>query len=175
MTDPAPGPERPARSGAGCAMVGALFGIRSGLRQAAAHALHAASAIEQAISDLNGRLGREGDSRIRIAVTVHAGRAVIGEVGASEPPTMVALGEAVDVANELRRLAAARGRTFAISKPLCAAAGVDPPPGEEVTVRPPASDAPVAASLSQSAPAPPPSAAMLLRERRLALQRLWKG
>ena len=27
MTDPAPGPERPARSGAGCVMVGALFGI----------------------------------------------------------------------------------------------------------------------------------------------------
>jgi adenylate cyclase len=152
----------------------ALFGLESGLARAARQALQAASAIEKAISDLNGRLGQEGESQITIAVSLHAGRAVIGEIGASEPPTVLSIGEAVDVANELRKVAAKRGKGFAISRPVYAAAGLDDSFREDASMTTADVDAPVAVSLSDVAPIPA-RAPTRFRERRAALQRMWKG
>jgi adenylate cyclase len=152
----------------------ALFGLESGLARAAEQALQAASAIDQAISDLNGRLGREGTSRISIALSLHAGRAAVGEIAVSEPPTVLAIGEAVEVANELRTTAAKRGKRFAISRPVYAAAGIDGSFQEEASIRPSGAAAPVPVSLSDVAPIPPPSPTRF-RERRAALQRIWKG
>jgi adenylate cyclase len=149
----------------------ALFGLECGLAQAARQALRAAAAIERAIADLNDRLGRQGDSKVKIAVSIHAGHAAVGEVGASDPPVVMAVGEAMDVANKLRKAAAARGKPFAISKPVYAAAGLDASFGDEVIV--PDSDSPVSASLSESAPALPHQATPF-HERRAALRRLWK-
>jgi len=149
----------------------ALFGLECGLAQAARQALRAAAAIERAIADLNDRLGRQGDSKVKIAVSIHAGHAAVGEVGASDPPVVMAVGEAMDVANELRKAAAARGKPFAISKPVYAAAGLDASFEDEVMV--PDSDSPVPASLSETAPALPHSATPF-HERRAALRRLWK-
>ena len=82
----------------------------------------------------------------------------------------MAIGEAMDVANELRKAAAAQGKPFAISKPVYTAAGLDPEFENEITV--PGPEAPVAVSLSESAPVLPVSTTPF-RERRAALQRLW--
>ena len=76
--------------------------------------MRAAGAIEGVIADLNNRLGQRRDSKVRIAVSIHAGRAAIGEVGSSEPPMLMAIGEAVDVANDLRKAAAERDKALAI-------------------------------------------------------------
>jgi adenylate cyclase len=148
----------------------ALFGLECGLAQAARQALRAAAAIERAIIDLNGRLGRQGDSTVKMAVSIHAGPAAVGEIGTSDPPVVMAVGEAMDVANELRKAAAAQGKPFAISKPVYTAAGLDPQFENEITV--PGPEAPVAVSLSESAPVLPVSTTPF-RERRAALQRLW--
>jgi adenylate cyclase len=150
----------------------ALFGLNDTLATAARQALQAAGAIERVVCDLNARLGAEGESIVKVAVTIHAGRAVVGEIDASDPPLVMAIGEAMDVANELRQAAARHARLFAISKAVYAAAGLDPPAQDEITV--PAADAPVAVSLSDAAPLPPPPPTRL-RERSEALQRLWKG
>jgi len=113
-----------------------------------------------------------------VVVTIHAGRAVIGEIGSHDAPAMMAVGEAVDAANELRKelnkAAAAHGRRFAISEPVTTAAGVDLALGDKITVRAPGAGAPIAASLSASPPALPQSRTRL-SERSAALQRLWKG
>ena len=103
----------------------ALFGLECEVAQAARQALQAGGAIERVVADLNDRLAQEGESTVRIAVAIHAGRAVIGEIGASDPPAVMAIGEAMDVANELREAAAASGKPFAISQPVYAAAGLD--------------------------------------------------
>jgi hypothetical protein len=66
------------------------------------------------------------------------------------------VGEAVDVASELRKLAGAHGKLFAISEPVTTAAGVDLAAGEKIVVRS-ASGAPVAAALAPSPPLLPPS------------------
>ena len=94
----------------------ALFGLDRGTGQAAQNALQAVAAIEGVIADINNRLGRQWDCKMNVAVTVHVGRAAVGEIGASDPPTVIAIGEAVDVANALRKAAAAQGKQFAISE-----------------------------------------------------------
>jgi adenylate cyclase len=152
----------------------ALFGLEREPARAARRALQAAGAIERVISDLDNRLGREGNRKMNIAVSIHAGRAVVGEVGSTDPPAVMAVGAAVDVTNELRKAAAAHGKSFAISEPVTTAAGVDPAVGDKVILRSPGSGAPIAASLSASAPVPPPSRTRLV-EQRAAWRRLWSG
>jgi adenylate cyclase len=152
----------------------ALFGLEGDPARAAGRALRAAGAIERAISELDTRLGREGDDKVRITVSIHAGRAAVGEVGSTDPPAVVAVGAAVDVANELRKAAAAHGQVFAISEPVTAAAGVAAAAGERVVLRMPGSGAPIAAWLSGSSPVAPPPRSRL-EERRAALRRLWSG
>jgi adenylate cyclase len=148
----------------------ALFGLECGLAQAARQALQAAAAIERAIADLNDRLGRQGDARVKIAISIHAGPAAAGEVGSSDPPLVMAVGQALDVASELRKAAAEQGKPFAISKPVYAAAGLEPSFENEIMV--PGADGPIAVSLSESAPVLPVSTTSF-RERRAAFQRLW--
>ena len=143
----------------------ALFGIDHEPARAARHALAAAGEIERVISDLDNRLGREAHRTLRIAVSIHAGRAAVAEIGASDPPSFIAVGEAVDAANELRKLADAHGALFAISEPVTTAAGVDPAIGEKIVLRP-ASAAPIAASLAASPPLLPPSRPRLAGSRK---------
>jgi len=84
----------------------------------------------------------------------------------------MAVGEAMDVVNEMRKAAAEQGKPFAISQPVYAAAELEPNFQSEITV--PASETPVAVSLSECAPTLPVSTASF-RERRAALGRLWSG
>ena len=105
-----------------------------------------------------------------LAVSIHLGRAVVGEVGAFDPPAVIAIGEAVDATNALRKAAAAHGAAFAISQAVYAAADLDPPPGEEIMVALPTSTAAIPVVLSAAAPALPAAPGLAPRA---ALQRLW--
>jgi adenylate cyclase len=153
----------------------ALFGLDRSSEQAAQNALQAVAAIERVISDINNRLGRQWDCKMNVVVTIHTGRAAVGEIGASDPPTVIAIGEAVDVANELRKTAAAQGKQFAISEAVYTAAGLDLPPQDRITMHVPGLP-PVAASVSASGPVLPASWKPIgAPSRRAALQRLWSG
>jgi adenylate cyclase len=153
----------------------ALFGIDRNVDQAAQSALQAVAAIERVITDINNRLGRQWDCKMNVVVSVHAGRAAVGEIGMTDPPTVVAIGEAVDVANDLRKMAATQGKPFAITETVYTAAGLDLPPQDRTTVQWPGGS-PVAASLSASAPVLPASWKPVgVPSRRAALQRLWTG
>ncbi len=112
----------------------ALFGLERGLAQAARQALQAASAIEGVTADLNERLGQQWQCKAEISASLHAGRAAVGEIGSSEPPTMLAVGAAMDLAFDLRKLASERAMPFVISEPVYRAAGLDPADGETVTL-----------------------------------------
>jgi adenylate cyclase len=149
----------------------ALFGLERAPAQAARQALQAAGTIEKVIAELNERLGRQWDCKVKIAVSIHAGRAVVGEIGSSDPPAMMAVGEAMDEANQLRKTAAAQGAPFAVSQPVYTAAGVSPPSADQITLPSPDSTTSLVAFLSARAPVVPP--AKPAGERRAALQRLW--
>ena len=150
----------------------ALFGLERDPARAARQALQAAGAIEKVMAELNERLGRQWNCKVTLAVSIHLGRAVVGEIGAFDPPAVIAIGEAVDATNELRKAAAAHGAAFAISQAVYAAAGVDPPAGEEIMVASPTAKAAIPVVLSAAAPALPAAAAPGLAPR-AALQRLW--
>jgi adenylate cyclase len=150
----------------------ALFGHDEG-DNAAQGALRAAGAIEGVISDLNQRLGRHGDDRVKIAVSIHAGQAAIGEIGAFDPPTLLAVGEAVDVANDLRRAAADSDKAFAISEKVYADAGLVPVHQHSITT---ALGAGIKVFLSDAAPIPSPTWTLHGELGRAAmLRRLWAG
>jgi adenylate cyclase len=151
----------------------ALFGVEGATERCAQQALQAAGAIEGVITDLNDRLGSEREGRIRIAVSIHAGRAAVGEIGSSDPPVMLALGDAVDVANELRKAADTRGKPFAISETVYAAAKIEPVFEDKVMLPSPGGEAPIAGFLSDKAPIPSPSWTLHGQQgRRATLQRL---
>lgn len=133
----------------------AIFG-HDGRRDPARHAIRAAGAIEAVIADLNQRLGAERGGRLRFSVCVHAGRAAVGEIGQSDPPTLIAVGEAVDGVNELRRAAAGSNRCFAISDVVFAQAGLAAPQQHSLLL-PVAGSKTVTAYLSDAAPAPSPT------------------
>jgi adenylate cyclase len=155
----------------------ALFGVERGTARAAQHALQASAAIERVIADINNRLGRQWNCKMNVAISIHAGRAAVGEIGSSDPPTVMAVGEAVDVANELRKAAAAQGKKFAISEQVFTTAGLELPPQDTITLQVPGTAAPVLASLSATGPVLPATWRPLgepLR-RAAALQRMWSG
>jgi adenylate cyclase len=152
----------------------ALFGTEGRTEVCAQRALQAAGAIEGVIADLNKRLNREPAGRIRIAVSIHTGLAAVGEIGSSDPPAMIAIGDAVDVANELRKSAAAHGKAFAISEPVYAAAGIEPVYQDKVVLASPGADAGVVAFLSDVAPIPSPAWTLHGEQGpRAKLARLW--
>jgi adenylate cyclase len=152
----------------------AFFGLERDPARAAQRALLAASAIERVLSDLDDRLGREGNPTMRVAVGIHAGHAVIGEIGSTDPPAVMAVGDAVEVAHELRMAAAASGKSFAISEAVTTAAGVDPAAGDRVMVEARGPGGSTVAWLSAAAPVLPSSRPQLV-ERGAALRRLWTG
>jgi adenylate cyclase len=148
----------------------ALFGCEGGGARAAQGALQAAGAIEGVISDLNSRLGGHRDSKVKIAVAIDSGRAAIGEIGSAEPPMLMAIGEAVDGANELRKVATGRDKAFAISAKVYADAGLAPG-GDKIAVAKGAT-----AFLSDEAPVPSPTWTLHGElGRRAMLRRLWAG
>lgn len=151
----------------------ALFG-HEGDANPAQGALRAAGAIEGAISDLNNRLGRN-ESHVKIAVSIHMGPAAVAEIGASDPPMLMAVGEAVDGADALRVAAAERGKAFAISEAVYADADLSPA-GDRIELPPRGTEAAMAAFLSDAAPVPSPSWTLHGElGRRAMLRRLWAG
>jgi adenylate cyclase len=154
----------------------ALFGLNRSRTRAAQGALQAAGAIEGVISDLNSRLGQQRDAGVKIAVSVHAGHAAIGEIGSSEPPMVMAVGEVVEGANELRKAAAGRDKPFAISQQVYIDAGLDPVGDDTMTIQPAGEGAPIKAFLSDTAPVPSPAWTLDGKQTRVRkLRRLWAG
>ena len=144
-----------------------------GRRQCGARRAAAAGAIEGVMADLNRRLGKNHDDRVKTAVTMHQGRAAVGEIGSSDPPVLMAVGEVVDVANDLRKAAAEHDKAFAISEAVYAEAGVVPVDADSLRA---GAGAGIKAYLTNSAPMPSPNWTLHGELGRGALlRRLWAG
>jgi adenylate cyclase len=104
----------------------ALFGLSGDLRRACRSALAASRHIDRSLRELNARLGQEWGCRAEIVVSVHCGPVVLANLGQTTELLMAA-GEAMAVASEIRKAAIARGKPYAISEAVFAAAKLDPP------------------------------------------------
>jgi hypothetical protein len=112
-------------------------------------------AIRELILDLDERIGRR--SRMRVTVTIHAGRAAVGEVNAVERSAIMAIGDAIDQTNEIRRAVSAHDQRFAISQPAYAMVAITPVSAEQIRVSLPSSTDSIVVLLSASPPRLPQS------------------
>jgi adenylate cyclase len=99
--------------------IGAVFGSRTDLQQGCRDALRVCLLIESNLA--NTRQSWSGGDwfwRLPVSITVHLGRAVVGEINSPEGPMMMAFGKALDELKRLRALstrARPQGISFMIS------------------------------------------------------------
>jgi len=82
----------------------AIFGTRSGAKEACAQAIAAATLIRERLDDMNRTLGDELAHPIEIGIGIHAGNAILGEIGYRDRFILTAIGDTVHVAARLQDL-----------------------------------------------------------------------
>jgi adenylate cyclase len=102
----------------------ALFGLDVASGLAARQAFGAASGIKRGLLHLNSELRSELDQPLQIAVSLHLGAAVVGEMGYGQAVSLTAVGDTINVASRLEGLAKERGAELVMSDPLARAAGI---------------------------------------------------
>lgn len=114
----------------------ALFGLEDDPATAAGAALRAVEAIRRAVASLNDVMAAELDRPIGFGIGLHAGTAIVGEIGDGQHTTFTAIGDPVNIASRLQDLTKTFGCTAVVSDAVYRAAGA-PPEGEgrAVTVR----------------------------------------
>lgn len=99
----------------------AIFGAPKRLPNPCAAALAAAKGMQDEVVKLNESLVREGAAPIQIGVGLHAGEAVIGQVGSSGRHDYTAIGDVTNVASRLEGLTKDVGFQIVCSKDVFAA------------------------------------------------------
>ena len=79
----------------------ALFGLREGVQAGAMHALAAAKAMDERLTELNRRLAPDLAQPLRLGIGIHAGHAIVGQMGYGRVTSLTAIGDAVNVASRL--------------------------------------------------------------------------
>jgi adenylate cyclase len=82
----------------------ALFGIGGNPADGCRRALAAARQMSLNLADLNRSLGTELSEPLRIGIGIHAGPAIVGEMGYARATTLTAIGDAVNTASRLETL-----------------------------------------------------------------------
>jgi len=105
----------------------ALFGDRDGDEPVAAcrAALEAARDIGIALDALNQSLGPDLEEPLRIRIGLHAGPAIVGDMGFGQVISHTAIGDSVNTASRLEALAKELGVELVVSEDLVTRAGYD--------------------------------------------------
>jgi adenylate cyclase len=90
-----------------------------------------------ALDDLNEALSGDLDQPLRIGIGLHAGPAIVGEMGYDRAVTLTALGDTVNTASRLETLTKDFKVQLVVSQELLDRAGVDlaAAPSHEVDIR----------------------------------------
>ena len=102
----------------------ALFGLETSYPQACRQALQAAVKLGEGIERLNESFRSELDAPLRIAIGLHAGPAIVGEMGHGKVSSVTAIGDTMNTASRLEGLAKSRNVQLAVSADLVRIAGV---------------------------------------------------
>ena len=103
----------------------ALFGIESGHAEGCRQAIAASRAMGEALARLNAALAADLKQPLRIGVGIHAGPAIVGEMGFGSAATLTAIGDTVNVASRLEALTKVYQCELVVSADAAAQAGVD--------------------------------------------------
>jgi adenylate cyclase len=115
----------------------ALFGIEDGPERGSRAALAAARGMVRQLAELNRGLAHELDEPLRIGIGIHAGPAIVGEMGYQRATTLTAVGDTVNTASRLEALTKDYTAQLVVSEDVVRYAGLDPAPyaRHEIMVR----------------------------------------
>lgn len=102
----------------------ALFGVRSGLAAGCREALNGARAMAEALEALNAQLANDLDEPLRMGIGIHAGPAIVGQMGYGAATSLTAIGDAVNTASRLEQLTKELGCQLAVSQAVVEAAEI---------------------------------------------------
>jgi len=103
----------------------ALFGLEVDAAEGCRQALAAARAIAVKLDELNQLLKDDLPMPIRIGIGIHAGTAIVGEMGYRETSTITAVGDPVHVAARLQELTKTYKCQLVVSDTVGEHAGID--------------------------------------------------
>jgi adenylate cyclase len=106
----------------------ALFGTQSDLQTGARQALDGARMMSAKLAELNEQLGAELDEPLRIGIGIHAGPAIIGEMGYGNATGLTAIGDSVNTASRLETMTKEFGAQLIFSEDVARPAGIDTVP-----------------------------------------------
>jgi adenylate cyclase len=102
----------------------ALFGVEGEPTRAARQALDAARRMSEALKDLNEGLSADLGLRLRIGIGLHAGPAIVGEMGYGQTQTLTAIGDMVNIASRLETMTKELACELVVSHDLVERAGM---------------------------------------------------
>jgi adenylate cyclase len=112
----------------------ALFGLKASPQEAARQAVDAALRIRIGLTALNKQYASEFEKPLKIAMSLHAGSAIIGEMGYGQATSLTAVGDTINAASRLEGLAKELDAELVISHDIAARAGLDLSTRERRTV-----------------------------------------
>ncbi len=115
----------------------ALFGVDSDANAGSQQALRAARAMGRALDRLNHELAADLPEPLRMGIGIHAGPAIVGEMGHGRTKSLTAIGDAVNTASRLEGLTKEFGAQLVVSEAVARHAGIDLGafPAQETAVR----------------------------------------
>ncbi len=115
----------------------AIFGLTTDPQTACRQALDAARRMALALDDLNEAMSGDLDLPLRIGIGLHAGPAIVGEMGYERAAQITAIGDTVNTASRLESLTKEFGAELVVSQELLDRAGTDPEtaPRHDVEIR----------------------------------------
>jgi len=115
----------------------AIFGLTSDPQTACQQALDAARRMALALDDLNEAMSGDLDLPLRIGISLHAGPAIVGEMGYERAAQITAIGDTVNTASRLEALTKEFGAELVVSQELLDRAGSAPEtaPRHDVEIR----------------------------------------
>lgn len=103
----------------------ALFGLSQGPAAGCRNALAAAREMAIRLAELNGRLAHTLPEPLRIGIGIHAGSAIVGEMGHKTAAALTAVGDAVNTASRVEGLTKKTGTQLVVTARVAELAGVD--------------------------------------------------
>ncbi|MBP1861261.1 adenylate cyclase [Rhizobium herbae] len=102
----------------------AIFGLNNSIEEACAQALTATVRIAKGVDVLNRNFMSELDKPLRIAMGMHAGPAIIGQIGYGKASALTAVGDTINAASRLEGFAKEYDAQLAVSADVVRYAGL---------------------------------------------------
>jgi adenylate cyclase len=104
----------------------AIFGLEAAAQTAAKQAIAAAIRISQGVNDINRTYASELDRPLKLAMSLHTGSAIVGEMGYGPATNLTAVGDTINTASRLEGMAKDLDAELLISEEVTKAAQLTP-------------------------------------------------